>query len=276
VPSAGDGQITKVPEGLWRVPRAALPGARPPLGQLQDTPSARSSASVHRLGPRICLRKGCGHTYQPRHWKQRYCQESECLKEVRRWQAAKRQQRRRERPEVRRQRAAEERERRARQREQRRCQASVAAGRSAVDDAPETPGAWSRKAKRSEPFCDRVGCYETLRSCSNGQARYCGEACRRDVARVRDRERKWLARKTLVGRFKRHLEYRARRARRALSRKQSADPSGCNFAIDCNETVLLSRNLDEPRLSCRDSKKKVTGDDRETYPDRRSRPPPSS
>jgi len=245
------------------------------LGRFQDNPSARSSASSHRLGCRICLRKGCGRSYQPRQWKQRYCQESECLKEVRRWQAAKRQQRRRERPEVRRQRAAEERERRARQREERRCQATIAADRSAVDGAPETNGAWSRKAKSSEPFCDRVGCYETLRSCSNGQARYCGEDCRRDVVRVRDRERKWLARKTLAGRFKRHLEYRARRAACAVSREQTADSRECNLALDSDETVVNSPDLAEPRLPCRDLRM-VTDDDRETHPDRRSRPPPSS
>ena len=268
-------RIGKVPEGLWRVPRAALPGARPPLGRLQDNPSPRPSASVQRLGRRICLRKGCGRSYQPRHWKQRYCQDLECLKEVRRWQALKRQQRRRERPEVRRQRAVAERERRARQREQRRCGESIAADRSAADDSRDADGAWSRKERSSEPFCDRVGCYERLRSCSNGQARYCGEDCRRDVARVRDRERKWLARKTLAGRFKRGLEYRARRAACAVSQEQTADSRECNLALDRDETVVHSRDLAEPRLPCRDLKM-VTDNDRETHPDRRSRPPPSS
>lgn len=245
------------------------------MGQLQDNPSARPSASVHLLGSRICLRKGCGQTYQPRHWKQRYCQDSECLKEVRRWQALKRQQRRRERPEVRRQRAAEERGRRARQRQERRGGDSVAADRSPVDDSRRVDGAWSRKERSSEPFCDRVGCYETLRSCSNGQARYCGENCRRDVARVRDRERKWLARKTPAGRFKRHLEYRARRAGCTASQEQTADFPESNLALDGDETVVNSRDLAEPRLPCRDLKR-VTDDDRETYPDCRSHPPPSS
>jgi hypothetical protein len=44
---------------------------------------------------RICLRKGCGRKYQPRCWNQRYCQDLECQREVRRWQAAQRQARRR-------------------------------------------------------------------------------------------------------------------------------------------------------------------------------------
>ena len=37
------------------------------------------------------MRKGCGRTYQPRCWNQRYCQEPECLRQVRQWQAARRQ-----------------------------------------------------------------------------------------------------------------------------------------------------------------------------------------
>ena len=242
----------------------------PPLGQLQDNPSALPSASSRRLGPRVCLRTGCGRSYQPRHWKQRYCQEPECLEEVRRWQAAKRQQRRRERAEVRQQQAAAERERRARQREKRRGGDSVA---PPADGSRR--GAWSRKERSSAPFCDRVGCYERLRSCSSGQARYCGEDCRRDVARVRDRERKWLARKTPAGRFKRRLEYQARRAACAVLPEQAADPRDRNMRIDCDETVLNSRDLAEPRLPCHDLKM-VTDDDRETHPDRRSRPPPSS
>ena len=44
-----------------------------------------------RPRPRTCLRKGCGRQYQPRRWNQRYCQEPECLRQVRQWQAARRQ-----------------------------------------------------------------------------------------------------------------------------------------------------------------------------------------
>ncbi len=43
----------------------------------------------------MCLRKGCGRKYQPGRWNQRYCQDPECLRQVRRWQAARRQARRR-------------------------------------------------------------------------------------------------------------------------------------------------------------------------------------
>jgi hypothetical protein len=51
----------------------------------------RRLASRRRPRPRICLRKGCGREYQPRCWHQHYCQEPECSRLVRRWQAAKRQ-----------------------------------------------------------------------------------------------------------------------------------------------------------------------------------------
>ena len=42
------------------------------------------------------MRKGCGREYQPRRWNQRYCQDPECQREIRRWQAARRQARRRQ------------------------------------------------------------------------------------------------------------------------------------------------------------------------------------
>ena len=45
---------------------------------------------------RVCLRKGCGRKYQPRRWNQHYCQDPECLRLVMRWQAARRQAKRRQ------------------------------------------------------------------------------------------------------------------------------------------------------------------------------------
>jgi hypothetical protein len=44
-----------------------------------------------RPRPRTCLHKGCGREYRPRSWNQRYCQDPECLREVHRWQGARRQ-----------------------------------------------------------------------------------------------------------------------------------------------------------------------------------------
>jgi hypothetical protein len=58
-------------------------------------PKCCRRTSPRRPRTRICLRKGCGCKYQPRCWNQRYCQDPECQREVRRWQAARRQARRR-------------------------------------------------------------------------------------------------------------------------------------------------------------------------------------
>jgi hypothetical protein len=64
----------------------------------------------------MCLRKGCGRNYQPRRWNQRYCQDPECLRQVRRWQAAQRQARRRQDDAVKAEHAAAQRARRQRAR----------------------------------------------------------------------------------------------------------------------------------------------------------------
>ncbi len=62
------------------------PGGRSPRTWFSAASRAR------RLPPRTCLRKGCCRVYHPTRWNQRYCQQAECRRLVRRWQAAKRQQ----------------------------------------------------------------------------------------------------------------------------------------------------------------------------------------
>jgi hypothetical protein len=75
----------------------AFPWERlPPVGGRQDTGRRGRSARVRRPRVRVCLRKGCGRKYQARCWNQRYCQDPECLRLVRRWQAARRQAERRQ------------------------------------------------------------------------------------------------------------------------------------------------------------------------------------
>ena len=65
------------------------------MGCCHHKPKCRGCASGRRPRARICLRKGCGRKYQPRRWNQRYCQDAECQRRVRRWQAARRQAKRR-------------------------------------------------------------------------------------------------------------------------------------------------------------------------------------
>jgi hypothetical protein len=89
-------------------------GARPPVGTCQVTGNHRCWTRVRRPRIKICLRKECCRKYHPWSWNQRYCQELECLRQVRRWQAAGRQAKRRQDDDVRAQHAEAEKERRQR------------------------------------------------------------------------------------------------------------------------------------------------------------------
>jgi len=82
-----------------------------------------------RPRPRTCLRKGCGRQYQPRRWNQRYCQEPQCLRQVRQWQAAQRQAKHRQAAEVKARHAQAEKARRQR----------IKSMSQAVEDSPVTP-----------------------------------------------------------------------------------------------------------------------------------------
>jgi hypothetical protein len=56
----------------------------------------RPKARARRPRERTCVNKKCGRKYHARRWNQRYCQDPECLREVNRWLAARRQAKRRE------------------------------------------------------------------------------------------------------------------------------------------------------------------------------------
>jgi hypothetical protein len=205
----------------------------------------------------MCLCKSCDRNFVPHRWNQRYCQDAECRRLLRRWQATKRQQRRRSRVEVRQQRAVAEKQRRA---------VSRAAG-----STPRLARAWSRRKKTSAPFCDRPGCYDSLRATHRCESRYCGDTCCQAQRRVRDRERKWLRRKSSAGQFKRALEYETRR--RARERQPGAAvpiPTRSHRGA-----VLDYRERSESSLSCRDPQE-VPAHDPETSAGTRPRPPPAS
>ncbi len=175
------------------------------MGSRHDKPNCRRRASPRRPRTRICLRKGCGRQYQPRRWNQRYCQDSECLRLVRRWQAARRQAKRRQDETAKTQHAQA-------QRARRRC----------VALSPQPPRKPAIAAARGHaakilfptPLCDRPGCHEPPLKSGRNQARYCYPSCRQAVRRVLDRERKWLLRGTFQGRRARDREYQAARVRR--------------------------------------------------------------
>jgi hypothetical protein len=169
-------------------------------------PKCRRRTSPRRPRARLCLRKGCGCKYQPRRWNQRYCQDPECLREVRRWQAARRQARRRQDDAAKTQHAEAEHARRQRA--------------PSLPQAPQDPEVTPARGHAAKiilptPVCHRPGCYEPLLKSVRNPACFCSRACRQAVHRVRDRERKWRLRGTFQGRKARTQEYAAARARRS-------------------------------------------------------------
>jgi len=174
------------------------------VGCCHDKTTSRHRGSPRRPRPRICLRKGCGRRYQPLRWNQRYCQDPECLRLVRRWQAARRQARRRQDDAAKAQHAKAQRARRQR-----------AASPPQPPKKPEVAPARGHAAKifSPTPLCDRPGCFEPPVKAGRNQARYCCPACRQAVRRVLDRERKWLRRGTLQDRRARKRDYQTARAR---------------------------------------------------------------
>ena len=88
------------------------------MGRIEHTTEAGVSTRGRRLGWRTCLRKGCGRRYQASHWRQRYCRKPDCLRELRRWQATRRQRKRRATAKGREKHAQAERERRRRKKSQ--------------------------------------------------------------------------------------------------------------------------------------------------------------
>jgi len=111
--------VWSVPEENKRFSPGCPLGVHAPVEHCQFTAKCRCSASPRRPRTRVCLRKGCGRRYQARRWNQRYCQDPECLRQLRRWQAAQRQARRRQDDAFKAEHAAAERARRERARRER-------------------------------------------------------------------------------------------------------------------------------------------------------------
>ena len=95
-------------------PRAFPLGVAAPVGAPHVKVRRGCPPRARRPRPRICLRKGCNRQYLPTRWNQRYCHDPDCQREVRRWQAARRQAAHREDAAARSRHALAERERRQR------------------------------------------------------------------------------------------------------------------------------------------------------------------
>ena len=244
------------------------------MGRIEHTTEADVLARGGRPQWRTCLRKGCGRRFQASHWRQRYCRKPDCLGELRRWQAAKRQRKRRATAEGREKHAQAERLRR----ERKKSQATLPSG-SACEG-----GAWSRNEKiPAGSICDRPGCFEPPRTSIRAPADYCGDECRQVMRRVRDRERKWKSRKTKAGRLKRRLEYQDARAKyrqhpitRSGDREDSRQAASSHGSHD---PVGVYRYAEKTALGLpypQDQNQKAPNHDQQTSPGCRSRPPPAS
>ena len=246
------------------------------MGQPQH--NQRSRITARGLRPRICLRKGCGCVYHPTRWNQRYCQQADCLREVRRWQAAKRQRFHRRLRANRKRHAEAEAQRRRDRTAQGARRDAVAVEETIVQVGQD--GAWSRSKKFPAEFCDRPGCYEPLPGDSRAPARYCGDDCRQAVRRVVDRERKWLTRNGYCTGRARCPVSQAASQRRAEAPAVRAQKTCCGEA----EPVGDYRANRQQALSCRaierhplpDHERGTLRDDHcKTNSGRRARPPPT-
>jgi hypothetical protein len=95
---------------------------------------------------------------------------------------------------------------------------------------------------------------------------------------ARDRERKWLRRKTEAGRFKRRLEYRAARAKRRRDRAAAGDmaPGRSVARSDAKAgAVLFYRRDDDGSLDSHAPPEVIAHDPQRTLGSR-PRPPPTS
>ena len=212
------------------------------------------------LGSRTCLRKGCGRVFHAVRWNQRYCRSADCLREVQRWQATKRQRAYRQSPANRKRHAEAERRRRVR------------SSRQAASDDSANGSAWSRSKVNSKDFCNRPGCYEPLPAATRAPARYCGGECRLAVRRVLDRERKWLLRH----------RYANRRTIRAAGGEDGGRPAGVAEGSGRNAARLVGdyraaspQRLSSSRFDSQRSGGEGHDEHSKTHSRRRSRPPPA-
>ena len=250
------------------------------MGQEQHTSSPLSSPSRRRFPIRTCHRRHCGRVFLPGQWNQRYCREPDCLRELHRWEAAKRQRQRRKNEMVRRQHADAERQRRTRKRAERRVREASGAQDESVSqtriDGSESR-AWSRSDKIPKNFCDRPGCYAPVRPSCRVPARYCGDECRQAVRRVLDRERKFKDRRKKRAVRRRGGPLGAHRRDRRQAGCRAVGSRDIRAAHSRRKCVRNHRGFPAATLSSGEThQEEALEHDQETVTGRRPRAPPSA
>ncbi len=193
--------------------------------------------------------------------------------EVRRWHAKKRQRRHRQDPENLKRHASAQAARRKRKRE-----TPEVAGQDGKNLTPEVSDCppWSRSKDDSLDFCDRPGCYDPRRVSHRAPSRYCGNECRNEVRRVRDRERKWLSRNK-VATYGDPGVVREPPAKENPTKRPCASQGDLHSTSkDPNFSVGDYRALSHDGLSCHSQSLQESHHvDRKTHIDSRSRSPPT-
>lgn len=158
-------------------------------GTRRQGKARRSSAWKSRS--RACLLKGCGRSFFPSFWVQRYCSKScrEAADRWRRWKAAWEYRRSKE---GKAKRAAQSKRRRERQREER-CRQRVSESDSVAEATRLTPNEGHHSFVGDGNFCcDRPGCYVLFdRSPQSPSQRFCSSSCYQAMRRVQAREARW-------------------------------------------------------------------------------------
>ena len=137
-----------------------------------------------RLGPRVCLLKGCEQTFRPWHPFGRYCS-TECRSAARRWrqQTANRRYRASEQGKCRRRAQACRYRERVRQRP---------TSDSSLADVGE---GYPHLEEEADSCCRRPGCYAAFtKTARSPLQKFCSAGCRQALRRVLVRERRWRRR----------------------------------------------------------------------------------
>jgi hypothetical protein len=150
-----------------------------------------------RSRPRVCLLKGCGGSFVPSCWSQKYCSRS-CRAAADVWRRRKAAREYRHSDKGKAKRAAQSRRRRERQGQEKGGE-EVSEGDSVVESTqPATSEGHHPFVGTGDFCCDRPGCYVLFdRAPRSPLQRFCTSSCCRAMRRVRAREALWRVRALL-------------------------------------------------------------------------------
>ena len=176
------------------------------MGPSQHVADRRSDQDAWRLRARVCLLKGCDHSFQPHYPFTRYCG-SACLAAAERWSehttGCSRCARRASQQKANRRYRASESGKACRRQQSRRYRQRCRERQSQPADFADSPPEWEGEgyiAHRhhrdgQKIFCHRPGCYVRFQPPPRSPlTKFCSAACRQAFRRVAVREQRWQKR----------------------------------------------------------------------------------